>query len=376
MLESIKGPLAPPAAPPGVRIGPPGETRRPVNEVWADAAPSDGELDDARRCLHVKAGVIAAWFAVSYYLLVIASFGPVVRLVAAGVLVVSLVGVATSVMHDANHGAFSRHRWINRTLAYTSDGLGASSALWRIQHNVLHHGNTNVAGFDADIELAPWARLAPSQPWKSRFRWQHIYIWPLYGFISLKNLLVSDISTLRSRRIGQQPLREPVGAGLAAKIVAGKALHVGWALVVPLLFNPWWGVLAFYLACSWLVGFVLAVIFQLAHCVDVVESAGPEAARRGPDFAVHQLATTANIESPFPVVGRMFRFVAGGLNHQIEHHLAPRLPHTVYPVIAERFRAGCAAEGIGYRSHPGLWSALRSHTRWLRTMGARPAGLT
>ena len=35
-------------------------------------------------------------------------------------------------------------------------------------------------------------------------------------------------------------------------------------MVIPLLFNPWWAVLAFSLACSWLVGFLLAVTFQLA----------------------------------------------------------------------------------------------------------------
>ena len=71
-----------------------------------------------------------------------------------------------------------------------------SSWLWRFQHNTLHHGNTNVVGFDADIALAPFARLAPSQPWHRWYRAQHIYIWPLYGFLALKNLLVSDVVAL------------------------------------------------------------------------------------------------------------------------------------------------------------------------------------
>ena len=98
----------------------------------------------------------------------------------------------------------------------------------------------------------------------------------------------------------------------------------------------------------------------------------PEASRRGDDFAVHQLRTTVDIASPMPFVGHVFRWVAGGLDHQIEHHLAPRLPHTAYPMVAARFRVACGEHGIVYRVHPGIWQALCSHTRWLRAMGARP----
>jgi linoleoyl-CoA desaturase len=275
-------------------------------------------------------------------------------------------------MHDANHGSFSRHRWINQTLAYTSDALGASSWLWRIQHNMLHHGNTNVVGFDADIELAPWARLAPSQRWHRRFRWQHVYIWPLYGFLSIKNLLVSDVATLVRGKIGDQPLRQPVSLRLVLGVLLGKLAHLGWAVVVPLMFNPWWAVVTFYAICSWCVGFGLAVIFQLAHCVDIAERPDADASRRGDQFVVHQLRTTVDIASPMPLVGPVFRWVAGGLDHQIEHHLAPRLPHTAYPMVAARFRVACGEHGIAYRLHPGIWQALCSHTRWLRVMGTRP----
>ena len=111
----------------------------------------------------------------------------------------------------------------------------------------LHHGNTNVVGFDADLELAPWARLAPSQPWHRRFRWQHVYIWPLYGFLSIKNLLVSDVATLIRRQIGEQPLRQPVSLHLVLGVAARQARHISagrWSCRC--MFNPWWAVLAFY----------------------------------------------------------------------------------------------------------------------------------
>jgi linoleoyl-CoA desaturase len=314
--------------------------------------------------------VILALVAASYWALVLSDLALLVRLGAAGVLVLGLVAVATSIMHDANHDSFSGHRWLNRVLAYTSDTLGASSWLWRFQHNTLHHGNANVAGFDADIALFPFARLAPSQRWHFWYRGQHVYMWPLYGFLALKNLLVSDLLATITGRLDRQPIRQPRRPSVIARITVGKLAHLGWAVVIPLMFNPWWAVLAFYLGCSWLVGLVLAIIFQLAHCVDVTTMVDETAPRRGDDFSMHQLRTTADISSPMPVLGHVFRWLVGGLDHQIEHHLAPRLPHTLYPRVAKRFRAACRDHGITYHLHPGVWSALRSHTRWLRLMSA------
>ena len=113
------------------------------------------------------------------------------------------------------------------------------------------------------------------------------------------------------------------------------------------------------------------MIFQLAHCVDVTTMHDADAPRRGDDFAIHQMRTTADIASPIPVLGHVFRWVVGGLDHQIEHHLAPRLPHTLYPRTAARFRAACRDHGVTYHLHPGVWSALRSHGRHLRLM-SRP----
>ena len=240
-----------------------------VAALWRSLAPSLEEVRRARRRLHGKALVIVVLVAASYWALALSNLPLLVRLGAAGVLVLGLVAVGTSIMHDANHDSFSGRRWLNRVLAYTSDTLGASSWLWRIQHNSLHHGNANVAGFDADIALFPFARLAPSQHWHFWYRGQHIYMWPLYGFLALKNLLVSDLLAVITGRLDRQPIRQPRRPSVIVRITLGKLAHLGWAVVIPLMFNPWWAVLAFYLGCSWLVGFLLAIIFQLAHCVDV-----------------------------------------------------------------------------------------------------------
>lgn len=344
-----------------------------VASLWKASLPSEAEIRRARRQLHAKAFAIAALTIGSYWGLVVADLAVPWRFACAVGLVVGLIATATGVMHDANHGSFSTRPWLNKLVAYTADALGSSSWLWRFKHNTLHHGNTNVSGADSDISQAPFARLTASQRWRPWHRHQHVYLWFLYGFMTLKNVLFGDLSNLTRNAIGEQQLRQQRRVGVVVKLVAGKVGHVGWAVVLPILLNPWWKVLLFYLACSWVVGVVLAVVFQLAHCVDVAEFPEVDAPRRGLDFASHQLRTTVDVRSSMPVLGHMFRWVVGGLDHQLEHHLAPRLPHTIYPLLARRFRSACDARGLRYLVHGSVCSALASHARLLKSLATPPS---
>ena len=63
-----------------------------------------------------------------------------------------MAGVGLSVMHDANHGAYSRKEWVNVLVSNVMILLGGSARNWRIQHNVLHHTYTNVTDHDEDID--------------------------------------------------------------------------------------------------------------------------------------------------------------------------------------------------------------------------------
>jgi linoleoyl-CoA desaturase len=329
-------------------------------------------MDCARRRLHGKALLIGALAVSSYGMLVFSHAGVGVRLVSAAVLVVAMVATATGVMHDANHGAFSRSRRLNRVVGFSGDLLGGSSWLWRAKHNTLHHASPNVMGVDTDIEQMPFARLAPNQPWRRWHRAQHLYLWFLYGFMALSWLLVSDTRTVISGRHGDHVLPRRPKFLEVATIVGGKVLHLTWAVVVPLLFCPAWAVLAFYLACSWCVGFALAVMFQIAHCVEEAEFTTPDSPHRGPDFAIRQLRSTVDVRIDTPIVGWFLRWWMGGLDHQVEHHLAPRLPHTIYPLLAARVEELCSTRELAHRCHASLGAALRSHARWLRLMGQKP----
>lgn len=334
----------------------------------ASCRPTSAELVRATRRLRAKAAAVLALAVASYVGLVFFAHGPLLALPLAAVLVVALIATGTSVMHDANHGAFFASQRLNRTLGYSADVLGASSWLWRQKHNVIHHGNTNVVGIDTDIEQMPFARLAPGQPWKWWHRYQHIYIWALYGFLTVQWVLFSDLVTVLGGKIGSQKLRRRPHWRDVGLMALGKVIHIGWAVALPFAFHRWWSVVAFYFASSWLVGFVLAVFFQLAHCVDATAFAVPSTARQGTEFVAHQMRTTANVRFR-GVLGRPVAWLMGGLHHQVEHHLAPGLPHTSYPAMGERVRRLCAARGVEYREHVSGWAALRSHVRWLRLMG-------
>jgi len=344
----------------------PGHPDTSVATAIAACKPNAATVRRAVRRLRAKTILIGAMVFTSYLGLVLVADGPLIAVPLAAILVVALVATGTGVMHDANHGAYGKPRAINKTLAFTADVLGASSWFWRHKHNGLHHGNTNVVGIDTDIEQMPFARLAPAQPWKPWHRFQHLYMWPLYGFLAMR-MLISDFSQLFAN--GTNSPRRPARRDVV-ELLGGKFLHVAWALAVPMLFHPWWVVLVFYFACSWTVGLILAIFFQLAHCNDLVGFAEPSTPRRGGNFSAHQLETTANVHTSG--FSRPVGWLMGGLNHQIEHHLAPAVPHPAYPAMADCVRDACANLHIGYHVHPSLWAAVRSHTRWLRAMGRTP----
>jgi linoleoyl-CoA desaturase len=351
---------------------PPDRLSRDQKSLTEAVRPSLRELFVARRRLHLKAGVIGVLAVSSYWYLVAGHSSVIGKLMATVVLTVALTATATCVFHDANHASFSTSRLVNRLAGFTGDLLGASSWIWRFKHNNLHHGNTNMVGFDADIDQAPFARLAPDQPWRPWHRYQHFYMWVLYGFLTLQWFLISDYVDLLNHGIGRQrfarqPRRRDVGM-----IAVGKLLHASWAIALPLMYHRWWVVLTFYLAISWTVGLLLATMFQLAHCVEPAAFPASDTPRRGPDFIAHQLRTTVDVHCRTRVGAGALHWLMGGLDFQVEHHLAPRLPHTVYPLVAKRLSRACNACELTVKSHATPWRAIRSHARWLKAMGTRP----
>ncbi len=289
----------------------------------------------------------------------------------AGASAVLLLGLVTgavgfNIQHDGGHQAYSSRRWVNKLAALSLDLIGGSSYVWHWQHAVFHHTYPNVTGHDTDIELGAFARLTPHQKRYAFHRWQHLYLWPLYGFAAIAWQLLGDYREAATGRMGGHRFPRPRGWDLA-NFVAGKVVFLGLAFVIPLLTRPWWAVLLCYVVAASVLGIVLSVVFQLAHCVEEAEFPMPseDTGRVANAWAIHQVETTVD----FARESRVACWLLGGLNFQVEHHLFPRICHVHYPALSRVVEATCREHGVRCVAHTTFLAGVVSHYRWLRKMG-------
>ena len=316
--------------------------------------------------LYVKTGVILCWFALSYALLVFSATNWWQAIGLSISLALAIAGIGFNIQHDANHGAFAKRPAINRALGLSLDLLGASSYVWHHKHNILHHTYTNLIGWDDDIDLSPFGRLSPDQRRRPIHRVQHYYLWAIYGLLGPKWHFIDDFVTVIQGRIGRSKFRRPKGWELFG-LIAGKLVFFTLAFVLPSLNHPWWLVVLFYAITWFIAGWVVSVVFQLAHCVEdtTFPQLTPSSHRLASAWGICQVKSTVN----FAPRNRLLTWYLGGLNHQIEHHLFPSISHVYYPRISSEVKAVCAEYGVVYFAHESLLAAVMSHFRWLRRMG-------
>jgi len=316
--------------------------------------------------MYLKSAVIVIWFAASYLLLVFGAGTWWTALPLAVSLGLALAAVAFNIQHDGGHGAYSRRTWINKLMSMTADLIGASSYLWRWKHSVFHHTYVNVSGHDTDIDVGRLARLSPHTRRRFWHRWQQFYLWPLYGLMAARWHLVGDFQDVIAGKIGPHPIPRPRGWDLAV-FIGGKLASITIAFVIPLCRHSVWDVALFYLIVTGILGITMAVVFQLAHCVEEAEYPLPAANTQRMEHAwdVHQVQTTVD----FGRTSWILCWLLGGLNFQIEHHLFPRICHVHYPALSKIVEETCREFGIRYASHRTFLAGVLSHFRWLRRLG-------
>ena len=317
--------------------------------------------------LYVKTAVFLGGFAASYVLLLFIAQTWWHGLLLAVLLGLSAAGIGMNIEHDGGHRAYSSSPWVNKLMAMTLELIGGSSYLWHWKHVVFHHTYVNATGHDTDIDLGSLARLTPHQARRTYHRWQHLYLWPLYGLLAIKWQLLDDFRKLITGRISTQRFPRPKGWDLVI-FVAGKAAFFALAFAIPLQLHSTGAVVVFYAIVSGVAGMVLSVVFQVAHCVEAAAFPMPRAdlGRIEHAWAVHQAETTVD----FARRSRVVTWLLGGLNFQIEHHLFPRISHVNYPAISTLVEATCREFGIPYAEHMTFRAGIASHFRWLRRMGA------
>lgn len=319
--------------------------------------------------MYFKTATILAWLIGAYVLLmfVVTSWWLVLPL--AAVLGLAMAAIGFNIQHDASHKAYSEQAWVNKLMALTLDLVGGSSYLWDWKHNSIHHTYTNVSGYDDDINIGVFGRLAPGQKHYWFHRLQGIYLWILYGLLSMKWHFVDDFYNLAAGRIGGHKIPRPKGTDLLI-FIGGKIAFFSLAFVIPMLLHPIWAVLAVYGVASFVSGVVLSVVFQLAHCVQETDFPLAVATAQGgakveSEWAVHQVQTTADFSRGNPVLC----WFLGGLNFQVEHHLFHKVCHIHYPALSKVIEQVCEEFGVRYNANRSFWSALKSHFHYLTAMG-------
>ncbi len=315
--------------------------------------------------LYYKTAILIP-LALSIYLFLLMGQYPVwAGMASSFILGLSLVGIAFNVMHDACHGSFSSHKWVNNILSLTMNALGSNATIWKMKHNILHHTYTNIDGIDDDIAKSPLLRHCESQPWKRMHRFQHIYMFAVYSLSTILWLLLTDNMKYFSRKIVSTELKMTKTEHILFWV--SKLLYLFFYIVLPISilgFLPW---LIGYLIVNLTMGLTLAVVFQLAHVVENThfEKAGEKPTVIQQEWAVHEIMTT----SDFAQGNKWLTWFVGGLNYQIEHHLFPRISHIHYPAISMIVKEQCRKFNLPYHNYPGFFQAIASHIRVMKKLG-------
>jgi len=314
----------------------------------------------------VKTLTILLWLSASYALLLFFSHGLLLALLGSVSLGMAVAAVGFNVQHDAGHKAYFKSRRLNRCMAFMLDLMGASSYLWNIKHNKLHHTYTNIEGHDDDINLGVLGRLSPHQPRYWFHRYQHIYLWFLYAFIAIKWQFYDDFHDVIVASIGKHSIDRPRGRELVA-LIGGKIFFFTFAFVIPCLLHSPWVVIGCYLLAMGLAGVIMSTVFQLAHVVEVAASPLPTNAKgdMAEMWGIHQMQTTVD----FAQKNWVITWYVGGLNFQAEHHLLPQVSHVHYPKIARLVANACERFNVAYNVHPTLFAGIASHARQLQMLG-------
>jgi linoleoyl-CoA desaturase len=280
-----------------------------------------------------------------------------------------LASIGFNVMHDANHGSYSGKKWVNNVLGLTLNALGGNAFIWKFKHNVIHHTYTNVDGIDDDIAKSPLMRQCHTQKWVPAHRFQHFYVVLVYAISSFAWVALMDFNKYFKQRIVQTPLQK---MDMKEHVIfwLSKVLYVVFYVAIPVLVVGWQAWAIGFVTMQITLGFVLAIVFQLAHVVEHTEFelAGHDPKTIENEWAIHQIKTTAN----FAPRNKIISWFVGGLNFQVEHHLFPKVSHVHYPAISLIVKDACSKFNLPYNEYPTMSAAVASHFRMMRELGKKP----
>ena len=342
------------------RVGFHEELRKRVDAYFDENGKS--KFADWRMIL--KSVAIMALLCGSYISFLMSAGSPIWSILSTIAFAQGVILVGFNIMHDANHGSYSRSTVLNRIIGLSLDLVGGSSMCWRYKHNILHHTYTNINEIDDDLAVPGILRFSQGQPLHPWHQFQHWYAFPVYSFMTILWSTKSDFQKYFSGKIGDYTMpRHSIGETVL--FFGVRLFYFGYILVFPMLFHPILHVLGFFFLVHAVVGITIATVFQVAHIVEASAFTCDDSTQIENEWAVHQVETTAN----FSPNSKLATWYCGGLNYQIEHHLFPKISHVHYPAISTIIEATCRDFNVTYVSYPTFGKAIAAHIDFLKYLG-------
>jgi fatty acid desaturase len=284
-----------------------------------------------------------------------------------GVLLAIASAQTVLLAHDAAHGAAFAHAGrVGRLMPHVLIGLfaGGSASWWRQSHNT-HHALSNDRARDPDIAYPVVAfdleQARQKRPWaRTLMRHQHWLVWLFTPVVALNLRVYSALWLVRRMARRDRTARR-------ALELSAMLLH--WALYLALLASTLPPATALALAAlhQGLFGTYLAIITSSNHWGMPMPDAETLT------FLEHQVVTSRNIRG-----GAIVRFLYGGLDAQIEHHLFVALARPRLFEARSIVRAFCEERSIAYvertpfEAMKDVYASLRAVARELSAHDARP----
>ena len=281
-----------------------------------------------------------------------------------------MAGIGMGVMHDAIHGSYSKNKKINTLLGYSFNLIGANATVWKIQHNILHHTFTNIDHADDDLNAPFFLRFSPHAKHYWVHQFQHIYIWFFYGISTISWITTKDFVRLkRFKNMGFLDKKNEYEKELVS-MAAWKLLYYSYALILPMIMLPFsWGVILLaFLSMHVVTGFLVSIVFQIAHIMPANEFPLPDKdGQMNNNWYSHQFATTTN----FAPNSKFLFWLLGGLNYQVEHHVLPDVCHVHYKNLTKIVSETAQEFGMPYHVKKSMAHAIWDHTKMLRALGKK-----
>ena len=295
----------------------------------------------------------------------------------------------TGWMHDASHASIGHsERWWWSIGRFALDYVSGSSMLsWRNQHVLGHHVYTNVMGADPDLPVVlngDPRRLLPQQAWAWIYRWQHLYLPPLYGILGLKSRTQDFTEIFSQHKNG--PIRvNPIASEDYLRLISSKCVWAFYRFVVPWVFCRALGLrqmVFLFLITEFMTGYWLAFNFQVSHVSSEADFLFADTKKRESgkcpavfeeEWAYTQIKTTID----YGHGSFLATYFSGALNYQTIHHLFPTVSQAHYPKITPMVMKIAEKYGVKFQVIDNFSGALGAHIQHLRDLGleGKPAEL-